>query len=350
MNPYSMKPRWAASITSQRPAAAMARVPPNSKMVTRFGACMRWAREAASIGMPVPMKAVVLSVIIRAAVQTSSSVGEYPSDTGLFIVHSLRHGFEAFETFPPDKFQVFPVIFNPVDVLVEIGLGGGRLLGGFNPLLYVFLVTHMDVAHLAWMGSERCVHYSVHQIVGDDGAVRVAADNLSVYDFLSADDHPLTGARHLSRKATDPVYLGIAEFVCPVHMDQAHIQDQGWHQTDWVPCEWAFDHLGGAVFQGIGAQHRAYRDEGYAHGGGLEARGEGGVAPFNTGLHPPTLHFPAEDIGDAVHLQANIGNIHPFDQAGGQQYIRLIHPLPDDAQVFFSLAHDLIDQRHRAAH
>src|SRR3990170_905278 len=163
MNPYSMKSRWAASITSQRPAAAMARwkvlspptaignvlkmapVPPNSKMVTRFGACMRWAREAASIGMPVPMKAVVLSVIIRAAVQTSSSVGEYPSDTGLFIVHSLRHGFEAFETFPPDKFQVFPVIFNSINVLVEIGLGGGWLLGGFDPLFNMFLVAHIDV-------------------------------------------------------------------------------------------------------------------------------------------------------------------------------------------------------------
>src|SRR3990172_3115217 len=172
MKPYSMKPRWAASITSQSPAAAMARwkvhspptamgnvskiapVPPNSKIVTRSGACMRWAREAASIGMPVPMKAVVLLVISRAAGQTSSSVGEYPSDTGLFIVHSLCHGFKAFETFPPDQLQVFVVIFDPIDVLLEIVLGGGWLLGGFDPLFNMFLVAHIDVAHLAWIGSE----------------------------------------------------------------------------------------------------------------------------------------------------------------------------------------------------
>src|SRR4030067_1093008 len=130
MNPYSMKPRWAASITSQIPAAAMERrkvhspptamgnvskmapVPPNSKIVTRFGACMRWAREAASIGMPVPMKAVVLSVISRAAVQTSSPGGEYPSDAGLLIVHSLRLGFEAFETLPPNQFPVLLVVLD----------------------------------------------------------------------------------------------------------------------------------------------------------------------------------------------------------------------------------------------
>jgi hypothetical protein len=51
----------------------IAPVPPNSKMVTRLGACSFCASEAASMGMPVPMKAVVPSSISREAVQISSS-------------------------------------------------------------------------------------------------------------------------------------------------------------------------------------------------------------------------------------------------------------------------------------
>ena len=50
-------------------------MPPNSKIGMRFGACCRWASEAASIGMPVPMNAVVSSSIRREATQMSSSFG-----------------------------------------------------------------------------------------------------------------------------------------------------------------------------------------------------------------------------------------------------------------------------------
>ena len=52
----------------------MAPVPPNSKTGVRFLACIFCASDAASMGMPVPMKAVALSAIVRLARQIINSV------------------------------------------------------------------------------------------------------------------------------------------------------------------------------------------------------------------------------------------------------------------------------------
>jgi hypothetical protein len=51
----------------------MAPVPPNSNIGTRFGAVVLVASMAASIGIPVPMKAVVPSQNKRAATQIINS-------------------------------------------------------------------------------------------------------------------------------------------------------------------------------------------------------------------------------------------------------------------------------------
>ncbi len=54
--------------------SSTAPVPPNSKSAMRLGACRRCASAAASMGMPVPMKAVDLSAMVRLARQIISSV------------------------------------------------------------------------------------------------------------------------------------------------------------------------------------------------------------------------------------------------------------------------------------
>ena len=61
--------------TARGSFSMLAPTPPNSKAATRFGAWVRLASAAASMGIPVPMKHIVLSSICLAAVQMSSSVG-----------------------------------------------------------------------------------------------------------------------------------------------------------------------------------------------------------------------------------------------------------------------------------
>ncbi len=159
--------------------------------------------------------------------------------------------------------------------------------------------------------------------------------HIGIDDLFGADDQPLRGARHLEGETADAVDLGVAVLVGPVDVDQADIQNQGRQQGDRVAGERTLHHLGGAVLEGIGAQHRAHRDEGHAHGGGLEAPGDPGIAPLHAGFHTAALHLPPQAIGNAVNFQPDVGMIQGLDQTCGQQHIQFEDSLPGHPQVVF---------------
>ena len=103
---------------------------------------------------------------------------------------------------------------------------------GLHPFADLGLVAAVAVAHLARMRSKWGVHHRVDQVVGDDGTVRLAADDLFVDDFLGADDQGLGSPGQLSGKAADAVDLGIPVAIGAVDVDQAHIQDERRNQAE----------------------------------------------------------------------------------------------------------------------
>ena len=200
------------------------------------------------------------------------------------------------------------------------------------------------------MGAEGRLDHRIDQVVGDHRLFGVIPDRLRRDDFLGADEQPPRGARHLGCEAADPVNLGVSVHIGPVDMDQADVQDERRQQAQQVTRERTLHHLGRAVAERIGAQHRANREEGDPHRRGLETPGKRGIGPLHALLDPPALDFPAQSCRDAVHLQPDVGDVERLDQPGGQEQIRLEHALASQPQLANPLAHDLARERHRAAH
>jgi len=122
--------------------------------------------------------------------------------------------------------------------------------------------------------------HRVDQPVRDGGSLGAAAELLGVDDALGGDDQAFGGARQVAVDDVDALDVSIAVDIRLVHVDHGHIREEGGHGQQLLPGEGANDLTRGGVGLGVCAEHDAHGKEGHAHGGGLVAPAQPGVAPL----------------------------------------------------------------------
>src|SRR4030042_811742 len=143
--PAARRPLWnvRASPTARGKSSKIAPSPPNSNTGTRLGAMVFVASMAASMGMPVPMKAVVPSWKSRAATQIINSVLE--KDWSVIICLPLFPLFPFIHQLSQPLFtnhlHVLLVVPHTMHIFIQVFQGAFSSLTGFNPFFDDWLIT-----------------------------------------------------------------------------------------------------------------------------------------------------------------------------------------------------------------
>src|SRR5213592_1634954 len=326
-------------------------IAPNSKTCTSWGAWSRWARIAATWGMPKPMKAVFWFSSRRAhwAIMNSASVN---SRGGLIVCFrrssvSLAHGGPAAEPVqalePHPLFQHLRVRGHRVDVPVEVLLEPALTLElvVLAPVLVVHLV---EAGHAPRIGAERRVDHRVHHVVGDRGLGGILPDIVVVDDLVGRDDHATGGHGRLEGRDTGPEAASITVDIGLMDVDEAHVGVERGDQRHGLAAEGIRHHLGAGVRERVGAQERPGWKEGHPHGPREMAEGQGAVGPL-AHTDAACLHGPVQGIAEAH--EAHIDSRH---RARRRQQSRLHQSeLGAVPEVPAALPDDLPDQAERTS-
>ena len=220
--------------------------------------------------------------------------------------------------------------------------------GEAEPLREVLLVGVVEAGHVARVGAVGDLADGVNQVEGNYGPVGVVPDLLVVNDLLGGQYQALGGHGELPVLDCDAVYLGVAVHVAPVDVHEDEVGVAGGEEAEGLTCEGVLHHAGGALAEGVGAQHYPGGDEGEAHGGRLEPPLEAGVGDLPHHPHRASLHGAAAGGGEAPELVAEaVGALYLVDDSAADEDIDVVdRRLGRHGEVAPSLAYHLVDGGH----
>lgn len=214
------------------------------------------------------------------------------------------------------------------------------------------LVGVVLVGHVAGIAAVGHLAHRIDTEERDDRPGRVAADLLLGDETLAGDDQPTGGTGQVQVGDGGAADATVTEAVSLVDVDGGHVGVERGDRQEFLAGERTEDDAGGAVAEGVGAEHRVARQKRHPHGRGLEAKGEAVIAPLGEGdlaglKHPPGMRR------QAAGLQANdVGDVEPVEQAaateavaGGEDLEGVGGGVAGDAEVLASLAEQFVQHR-----
>src|SRR5437868_11186761 len=130
-----------------------------------------------------------------------------------------------------------------------------------------------------WMRTEGFVHYCSSEKSGNDGASRITCDHVCRDNLFGDYDHPLGCTHSLQHDAEISPAMRIAFSICPLHIDDSYIRNDGAHrQQHLLRFKRGNDLVKEVVpFWDIAAHRGPGGKERHAHGSGLKTESDGEV-------------------------------------------------------------------------
>src|SRR3954447_14404889 len=144
--------------------------------------------------------------------------------------------------------------------------------------------------------------YGIDQKTGDDGAIRIAGDNLRRNNFFGNDDYALGGAHSFDHDAEVPPAVSVAFGVGALHMDDGHIGIQRPHRPQRLLRSEGREYLIEKMIAlcGIATQCRFGRQKRDAHCASLQGKSNGEISHIEH-LHSALFNGAAEIVGGSHH-------------------------------------------------
>src|SRR5215471_1997598 len=255
-------------------------ITPPSKRIVRPGPWSRWAKVAASSGMPTPANTTCPSFNWRALRTASSSLAVY-ADLCVIDRRSRPRGLQ--DLVDPDEIEKRGPGFRPVHEPIEIFVHPGDRIVVYEVDVILHVSHHrlVDAVALMWRGPEWQFDHRVDSEEGNFCLIRRTADLIIGHEAFGSQDHLVGRHRQIDIHELQSTNLRVPICIATLDMNKRHIWVERRYEQKLLAGERADHFLGfGPLIDDGRTQHRAYGNKWHAHGASAEAHSHRHMAPL----------------------------------------------------------------------